>query len=329
MPQGLSVVIPSWNGHHLLAQNLPSVVDACRQWGGAWEMIIVDDGSDDETLTRLPQQFPAARVISMGTNRGFQAACNRGVAASRHPVILLLNNDTRLTPRCLAPVLQHFNDPSVFAVSLGVRRSPEDPLDPARILFRGAFHHGLIASPIAVMAEPPPAPSESFCFDGGCCAFVREMFLALGGFDELFSPMYGEDRDLAYRAWKRGWRLLHEPRSLAYHPRGQSARRRYDRRTLAIIAERNKYLLVWKTVSDQWLLARHVVFVGLRLTRSLLCADGIAWAALWGALARWPEVRRARAAERSHIRLTDGDLFRRFRPPHGARLVWFTDKPGR
>jgi len=324
----LSVVIPSWNGAYLLQQNLPSVVEACRTWGGEWEILVVDDGSDDGTLVRIPERFHDVRVIAIGTNRGFQAACNRGFLVSRHPIVLLLNNDVQLTSHCLEPLMPHFGDTAVFGVSMGVKRSPDDPLDPARILFRGAFHRGLIASPMAVVSEPPPCPNESFCIDGACCAIVREKFLVLGGFDEMFSPMYSEDRDLAFRVLKRGWKLLHEPRSLAYHPRGQSSKRRYDARTLAVISERNKYLLVWKNITDRRLLVIHAFFVWLRLLRSTIRGDGIAWRALWEAMGRWPEVRRGRRAERPHSRFTDCEIFSQCRPPRGAQLIWFTDRPG-
>ena len=57
------------------------------------------------------------------------------------------------------------------------------------------------------------------CFygGGGSCAFDRAKFLELGGFDELLRPFYLEDTDLGYLAWKRGWKVLYQPRSVVFH----------------------------------------------------------------------------------------------------------------
>ena len=57
------------------------------------------------------------------------------------------------------------------------------------------------------------------CFygGGGSCAFDRRKFLELGGFDALLAPFYLEDTDLGYMAWKRGWKVLYQPRSIVYH----------------------------------------------------------------------------------------------------------------
>ena len=57
----------------------------------------------------------------------------------------------------------------------------------------------------------------SYTLEGGCGAFRRDHFIAMGGFDTLYRPAYWEDVDLSYQAWSRGWTCVYEPRSVIYH----------------------------------------------------------------------------------------------------------------
>ena len=96
----ISVVIPTWNGLHLLRENLPAVQQAAQRYrdktGHATETIVVDDGSQDGTAIRLPLEFPEVRIVNRKRNAGFAAACNTGFGACRFPIVALLNNDVRI-----------------------------------------------------------------------------------------------------------------------------------------------------------------------------------------------------------------------------------------
>ena len=90
-----------------------------------------------------------------------------------------------------------------------------------------------------------PAVDDLYpCFygGGGSCAFDRAKFLELGGFDPLFAPFYLEDTDLGFMAWKRGWKVLYQPRSVVYHEhRGTIGRLFGEERIQAVL--RKNYLL--------------------------------------------------------------------------------------
>ena len=82
-----------------------------------------------------------------------------------------------------------------------------------------------------------------FYAGGGASAYDRAKFLALGGFDEaVFSPVYIEDVDLGYRAWKRGWPSLFEPRSIVHHKHRSTTRRLWSETTIHSFFEKN---LAW------------------------------------------------------------------------------------
>ncbi len=118
----ISVVIPTWKGRRLLEAYLPSVLVAVdvygKERGRETEIITVEDAGGDDTIAWLRDQY-AGRIILLKHQRnlGFAAACQTGFEAAQYPIVLLLNNDVRLRPDCLAPLVKHFMDPQVFAVT--------------------------------------------------------------------------------------------------------------------------------------------------------------------------------------------------------------------
>ena len=112
----VSVVIPTWNGREHLECNLPYLV-AALAGNPEHEILVVDNGSTDGTLEILSRRFPKVRVLALETNLGFGGGSNAGFRAARHDIVVLLNNDMRVEADFLAPMLEGFRDPRVFAVS--------------------------------------------------------------------------------------------------------------------------------------------------------------------------------------------------------------------
>jgi len=101
----VTVVIPNWNG----AVHLPTCLESLRrQTFRDFEVIVVDNGSSDESLALLARDYPEVQVLALGENRGFAGACNAGIRAARGEFIVLLNNDTEADPHWLEEVVAAF-----------------------------------------------------------------------------------------------------------------------------------------------------------------------------------------------------------------------------
>lgn len=302
-----SIVIPSWNGRALLARHLPTVAAEAERFAAHLspgqpgpEILVSDDGSSDRTPAWLDRHFPAVRCLPSAVNRGFGPAVNAAVAAARGEIIVLLNNDAELLPGALAPLPAAFADASVFGVALRAD-SPAGEFATGGKL--GRFRRGFWE---AWRNFEHPA-GESFALVGGFCAFRREVFLALGGFDPRFAPYYWEDLDLSYRARKRGLKIRYLPHPAARHQVSASIRHHRPAGARAAIIHRNRLLFHWKNL-DSPRLVRHLLWAHLLLVQFALKGEFAYHAGFVQALRQAPAIRSFRRAERRHWRLSDAAL---------------------
>ena len=317
----VSIVIPTWNGRELLGRFLPSVLRALEAYYGGGEVVVVDDGSTDNTTGYLHECFPAVRAIALAANAGFASAANRGVREAANDIVVLLNNDVEVSEDFLEPLVRPLQHAGVFA-------SCARSLDWDRETFRdggklGRWKRGFWRVwqnyDLAEQNRLPQAPLLTFYCPGGFAAFDREKWLALGGLDELFKPFNWEDTDICYRALKRGWRLIYTPQSVVYHrPKttieGGAFRRSYVR----YISRRNRLFFHWKNLSDSRLLTEHIFFLALSLPLSLLRLDLVSVAAFFGALRNLGRIRQRRALEKAQAKVTDFDIYRAYRDFYSA-----------
>jgi GT2 family glycosyltransferase len=147
---------------------------------------------------------------------------------------------------------------------------------------------------------------------GGSAMFNRTLFLELGGFEPLLSPFYWEDVELSYRAWKRGYRVAYEPRSIARH-RISSTIGQLDKGLVRAVQQRNRLIYHWIHLHDRGMLASHLVWVALlAVTAPIRLKPGFV-KALADALRKLPEVRARRRIEKKHAKLSDREVFEVFR----------------
>jgi GT2 family glycosyltransferase len=325
-PRGVSVVIPTWNGRDLLERFLPSVIAAAAGYrnstGAAVEILVVDDGSRDDSVAWLHERArdadAAIRVVRHEQNLGFGAACNRGVAAARYPYVLLLNNDVALDVDAIARLAARFDTAVAFEPFDKLRAGPLfavhchvldfDTNAEAGVGQIGAFSRGFIRVHESYRAAGAvTAMLPSMFASGGSSMVDRDRFLELGGFDPLFAPFYFEDVELSYRAWKRGLTIAYAPDAIARH-RFSSTIGNRRRREIRRISQRNRLFLNWIHLHDIPWTAQHIVsvcvlFVTTPLTFRFDFSRGVI-----DALRRLPEVRARRRKERELARRTDRDV---------------------
>ncbi len=254
-----SVVIPTWNGRHHLEANLATVVEAMRGDPDN-EVIIVDNGSEDGTAEYLRQAFPSVRVLALKENLGFGGGSNAGFEAARNDIVVLLNNDMRVEPDFLAPLLEGFDDDRVFAVTAQIyfsdptRRREETGLTHGRWTARGLeLGHAI--------DEQVDRLYPAFYAGGGSSAYDRKKFLELGGFDALLRPFYYEDSDLSYMAWKRGWKVLYAPGGVVYHEHRGTIGKKFSNEYVNRVIAKNRLLFVWKNIHSAGRLAQHTLWI--------------------------------------------------------------------
>jgi len=163
-----SVVIPNWNGKDLLEKYLPSVVEAMA----GHEVIVVDNGSEDGSAAFVRERFPTVKVLALPKNLGFGGGSNAGFRAATGDIVVLLNSDMRVAPDFLAPLLEGFRDPEVFAVSCQIFFSDPAKLREETGLTQAWWQEG----GLRVRHRLDDAVTDLFpCFygGGGSCAFDR------------------------------------------------------------------------------------------------------------------------------------------------------------
>lgn len=249
--KGVSVVIPSRDGKHLLEKSLPCLRRAMEGWGGRWEVIVVDDASRDGTAQFLSQKFPWVRVVRRRRWEGFGPTCNAGIREAKFGFLLLLNNDVQVTEGFLEPLLNLLtNDSSLLGAGS----------------FFSSTREGLEGEAVEVK-ENLGAPT-------GCGLFERYKLLLLEGFDLLYAPFYWEENDLGIRGWRRRWRCVFCGRSRVIHPLSSSIRRLHHPGYIWRIFLRNKFTFVWKNVTYWRWLFLHFLLLPLRLTQDITVMSG-------------------------------------------------------
>jgi GT2 family glycosyltransferase/glycosyltransferase involved in cell wall biosynthesis len=307
-----SIVIPNWNGRDLLAKYLPSVIEASAG-NSANEIIVVDNGSTDGSVEFVRENFPRVRVLALGENLGFGGGSNAGIHAARNDVAVLLNSDMRVEPGFLAPLLEAFTDEKVFAVSCQIFFSDPSKRREETGLAQGWWEHGGLR---VGHREDPDIVTLFPCFygGGGSCAFHREKFLELGGFDEIFQPFYLEDTDLGYMAWKRGWKVLYQPRSVVYHEHRGTIGKRFSDAYIQGVLKKNFLLFTWKNIHEWRKLGPHFLSTAGGVIFSAIfgdSADRPNLSGLWKAVRQLPGALSARRRARSLSLVSDTEAFRR------------------
>jgi GT2 family glycosyltransferase len=255
----VSVVIPNWNG----AEHLPECLDSLRQQSFRdFEVVMVDNGSSDDSLALVEREYPWVRTIRNGANLGFSAAVNAGIRATEAEYVVLLNNDTRADAGWLEQLVRSLDGipEASFAACRMLRYDPPHCIDSAGDRF-SLWRGGGINIGAGDPADHHREPAWVFGACAGAAIYRRTMFEDIGLFDEDFFLVF-EDIDIDLRAQVAGHRCLYIPDAVVYHKRGAST----DGRS-AVVATRSLRNMIWtagKNLPPALLLVWMICF-GLRL----------------------------------------------------------------
>lgn len=304
---GVSVIIPNWNGKKLLEKNLPPLFEALEFSNLEYEVIIVDDASTDESAEFIRQYYPQIKLIVQNYNKGFGESCNNGVRHSQKKIIYFLNTDVTVDRNFLPPLFSCFNDDSIFAVC----SIPISKEDEGKRWYPIAIHrmkYGLFMQRHIQIKKDIKEPVPIFFAPAGHAAYDKEKFIALNGFDSLYSPFFYEDIDICYQAWKRGWKSLAHFQSKVKHKTHSTIDKRCDSAQRQILVWERKFLFMWKNIQDLSLFSKHIFFLPTLLLGSFFTGRSYIYRAFFQALKRLPEVQRKRRAEGQNALLTDRDI---------------------
>jgi GT2 family glycosyltransferase len=207
------VIIPVWNGR----QELPDCIAALRRQSGlTFEIIAVDNGSQDGSADLLAQSYPDVRLIRSPENLGFAAGCNLGLEAAQGDFFVLLNQDTVVYPGWLANLVTPLQDDPSLGITGSKALYPDGTLQHAGgwLDARGVGHH--YGRGEADGGQHNRARDVDFV-TGASLALARATWQTAGGLDPLYMPAYFEDVDWCYRVRQAGLRVRYVPDSVLLH----------------------------------------------------------------------------------------------------------------
>jgi N-acetylglucosaminyl-diphospho-decaprenol L-rhamnosyltransferase len=219
----------------IVTHNCRGYIDECldslREAAADWEVVIVDNGSSDGTIQLIRQAYPWVRLVEAGANIGFSAACNAGAAATTAPWILFLNPDTitRGNAPCVLLETAKRKNLTVVAPRLTDREGNYQYASAELRLPSFAYFtlEYLLVNRLwprnpwrrrADVADFDPLKERVIEQPIGAAFLVRrDVFEAIGGFDERFHPLWFEDVDICKRLTEAGHEIWYEPRAEIVH----------------------------------------------------------------------------------------------------------------
>ncbi|MFB0516113.1 MAG: glycosyltransferase [Candidatus Neomarinimicrobiota bacterium] len=283
-----SIVIANYNGLAFLKGCLDSLHKSTYP---SLEIIMVDNGSTDESVPYVEQHYPLVRVIRSATNLSYSGGNNLGMRHARGQYIVLLNNDTEVTPGWLEPILEEFESDERIAACQPKVLSMTD---------RGAFEYagaaggymdrfgypflrGRVFDTIEQDHGQYQLPGDLFWTSGAAMAIRTAVLSETGLLDEDF-VLHMEEIDLCWRLHLGGYRLRVRPDAVIYHYGGgtlgqeKAAKMYYNHRNSVFMllknysAQRLCWVLPLRFLLDLTLIVKSLVTLDLKRAAAVLAA---------------------------------------------------------
>lgn len=210
----VSIVIPVYNGWRMNYRCVKSIIENTRDI--TYEIILADDCSVDETK-ECTQKIKNVVHLYNKVNLGFLKNCNNAAKSARGEFILFLNSDTEVQPDWLSPLVDIMRSDEQIGMTGSKLIYPNGILQEAGgIIWNDAtgWNYG--------KNQHPDSPEYNYVkevdyISGASIMIRRPLWEEIGGFDELYTPAYCEDSDLAFSVRNRGYKVVYQPLSEVVH----------------------------------------------------------------------------------------------------------------
>jgi GT2 family glycosyltransferase len=312
MPYELSIIIVNWNGGRLLSRCVETIVNS--RPATSYEIVIVDNASEDDSLARLKSSELLAplianqqlRIFNNSENRGFGAANNQGFALTDSPFVLLLNLDTEVGPGTIETLMRTMQSDPTIGVCGPKILNADGTLQISAFFNPPRVWHTVLSQLKLYHLLPRRIRGELLLgrhwdhdrqrsvpmLSGAAMLARREMIDQVGGFDERFH-MYSEDTEWCWRITRANWKLVFVPEAVVLHHGAESSKKRWSSQ------ERLKVRLEAGFNFEHRVLPRWRVTVN-QLTNYLIVSAQIAGRKLLGI--RMSELYLVREIHREHLK---------------------------
>ncbi|NDV81157.1 glycosyltransferase family 2 protein [Bacteroides sp. 51] len=253
----VAIVILNWNGCEMLRRFLPSVVEYSSADDVA--VYVADNGSTDDSVAMLHEQFPAVRLICLETNHGFADGYNLALKEIEAEYFVLLNSDVEVTQSWLMPLIGYMDaHPEVAACQPKIRSwHTKDYFEYAGAAggFLDVYGYPFCRGRMMGAVEKDNGQYDAIIpvfWATGAALFIRSAdFRSAGGLDGRFFA-HMEEIDLCWRLRARGRGIVCIPQSLVYHVGGATLKKENPRKTF--LNFRNNLVMLYKNTPDADLL---------------------------------------------------------------------------
>ena len=317
----IPIFVLNYNGRHLLAECLPTVLRAAEQSRHRCEVIVIDNASTDDSLPWLERRYPDLQVIPC-ENRAL-CSFNEVVPSLGCHVAILLNNDVKLAADAVDPLVAPLlrdtpeYDPNCFMTAPLCWQMDGQTCEGLKtsVTWRWGLVQATGRYPGHETAIHRPDLTASA---GAAMAVDCEMFQEIGGFDPMYLPGRIEDLDFCYRGFLAGYHAQYVPLSVAYHRGMASFGPAFGHSGNDRLALRNTLLFQWKNLRHPRHRLRQWFGLPLRAAWDLIRAPIVGrrrrlafLGALHEALSLWRKHRPRKPAKTS---AREREFFQRFHP---------------
>ena len=285
----VSVVLLNWNGAEF---TIPCVESLHAQSYANLETIVVDNGSSDDSCSRLREKFGGSiRFVPLDKNLGFTGGNNVGIDLALKggaSYVLVLNNDTIADARLVEELVALAESDK----GIGVVTGKIFYFDRRDLLWfaGGVIRRGFLEFKHRGLLKKDTGEFDTICesrFVTGCCMLVRrEVFERVGVFDNRFF-IYSEDADFSLRVSGAGFRLMYTPRAVLWHKESATMRKNTLRAGFGTVSPRQYYL---STRNRIFILRKHSPALEKTVTLSSLVLQSLLWSSFFVVRGRWEKL---------------------------------------